>query len=99
MTLADFTNLSSEQLAGIGAGLAAIGAAALSAWKQKQKPDATDSEKSGFGSVVRLHHADRLRVDDLGEKVSELTRAIKGHGDNIEDHADAIRRKAPRGSR
>lgn len=74
MTLADLTNLSSEQLAGIGAALAAVGAAALSAWKQKQKPDATDSEKAGFGTVVRLHHSDRVRVDDLGEKIGDLPR-------------------------
>lgn len=96
MTLAEFTNLSSEQLAGIGAGLAAIGAAALSAWKQKAKPDATEAEKSTFGNTVRLHRDDRQRMDDFGEKVSELTRAVKSHAEIVEDHAAAIRRKAPR---
>ena len=96
MTLSDITNLSSEQLAGIGAALAAIGAAALSAWKQKSKPDATESEKSGFGSTVRLHREDRQRFDDLGERISDLTRAVKSHGDGVEDHAAALRRRGPR---
>lgn len=97
MNLLDIASLSKEQLAGIGAALAAVGAAAFNAWRQKQKPDASEAEKNGYGTTFRLHHADRVRVDDLGEKISELTRAIKGHGDNIEDHAEAIRRKAPRG--
>lgn len=94
--LSYLTSLSPEQLAGIGAALAAVGAAAVSAWRQAHKPDATESEKSGFGSVVRLHRDDRDRIDWLGERVSELSRNIKNHGDQIEDHANALRRRGGR---
>lgn len=94
--LSYLTNLSPEQLAGIGAALAAVAAAALSAWKQAHKPDATETEKGGYGTVVRLHRDDRDRIDWLGERVSELSRNVKNHGDQIEDHANALRKRGVR---
>lgn len=90
------SSLSWEQIGGVAAGLTAVAAACASAWRQKQKPDATESEKSGFGNTIRLVREDRQRIDDLGERVGDLTRAIRQHGETGEEHAAALRRK-PRG--
>lgn len=93
---ATLSALSWEQIGGVAAGLTAVAAACASAWRQKQKPDATDAEKSGFGNTVRLVREDRQRIDDLGERVGDLTRAIKGHCEAVEDHTAAVRRKPGR---
>lgn len=93
---ASLSALSWEQIGGVAAGLTAVAAACASAWRQKQKPDATDGEKGSFGNVVRLHREDRQRIDDLGERVGDLTRAVKGHCEGVEDLTAALRRK-PRG--
>ena len=92
---ATLSALSWEQIGGVAAGLTAVAAACASAWNQKRKPDATESEKSDFGNTVRLHREDRQRIDDLGERVGDLTRAMKGHCEAVEDLTSAIRRKTP----
>lgn len=93
---ATLSSLSREQIGGVAAGLTAVAAARASAWRQNQKPGATDVEKWSFGNVVRLHRENRQRIDDLGERVGDLTRAIKSHCEAVEDHTAALRRK-PRG--